>query len=118
MIAAGQKPQALLRFVEQFGLGQNAAADRDHRVGGEDESAAQFVVEPDIVERHLGLFARQPVGIGARDLAALRRLVDIRGLERVGHDAGLVDQREAPRRAGGEDKFGAADHLVSLKIFW
>ena len=37
MIAAGQKPQALRRFVEQFRLRQDAAADRDHGVGGEDD---------------------------------------------------------------------------------
>ena len=36
VIAAGQQPQALRRFVEQLGLGQDAPADRDHRVGGED----------------------------------------------------------------------------------
>ena len=72
VIAARQQAQALRRFVEQFGLRQNAAADRHHGVGGEDEGAAQFVVELDVVERRRRLGVRQPVGIGARDLAAAR----------------------------------------------
>ena len=99
MVAARQQSQTLRRLVEQFGLRQNAAADRHHGIGGKDVGAAQFVVELDVIERHLGLGLGQPVGIGARDLAALGRLVDIRGLERIRFDAGLIDQGEPARRA-------------------
>jgi hypothetical protein len=112
MIAARQQAQALRRFVEQFGLGQNAPADRHHRVGGQDVGAAQFVVEQHIGQRHFRLGAGQPVGIGARDLAAARAFVDIRRLERVRLDTRLIDQREAPGRTGSEHEFGPADHLV------
>ncbi len=61
-------------------------------------------------ERRLGLAARQAVGAGARQLAAFGRLVDVGRAQRVGLDAGLVDEREAPRRAGGEHEFRTADH--------
>ena len=36
---------ALRRFVEQFRLGQDAAADRHHGIGGQDISAAQIFVD-------------------------------------------------------------------------
>ena len=46
VVAAGKKPQALPGFVEQFGLRQDAPADRHHGVGGDDEGAAQILVRP------------------------------------------------------------------------
>ncbi len=85
-------------FVEQFRLRQNAAADRDDGVGGEDIGAAQFVIELDGFQRRMGLGVRQPVGVGARQLATLRRLVDVRGLERVRLDPALIEQGETARR--------------------
>jgi len=67
------------------------------------------------VERRLGLLRRQPCRTGARQLTALRRLVDIGRAQRVGLDAGLVDQREAGRgRAGGEHELRATDHLAII----
>ena len=71
----------------------------------------QLVVDAHHGERSLGLHARQPHGAGARQFAAFRRLVDIGRAQRVGLDAGLVDQREPARRAGGKDEFWSADHL-------
>jgi len=84
MIAARQQPQALRGFIHQIGLGQDAAADRDHGIGREDEGAAQFVVELDGFERRVGLGAGEAVGAGARQLAPLRRLVDIGRAQRSG----------------------------------
>ena len=110
MVAAGQEPQALRRLVEQLGLGQDAAADRDHGVGGEDEGAFELFVGAHHCERHFRLLAREPRGAGARQFAALRRLVDVGRTQRVGLDAGLVDKREPARRAGGEHEFRPADH--------
>src|SRR5262249_26933323 len=42
MITAGQQTQALGGFVDQLGLGQDAPADRNHGIGGEDISALPF----------------------------------------------------------------------------
>src|SRR6202167_1528003 len=44
MITAGQKAQTLRRLIEQFRLGQNAASDRDHGIGGENESAFKLFI--------------------------------------------------------------------------
>ena len=116
MVAAGEQPQALRRFVEQLGLRQDAPADGDHGVGGEDVGALEFVVETHHFERGLGLGARQPVGASARQLAAFGRLVDVGWAQRVGLDTGLVDQHHPAGRAGGENEFGAADHVFPMKF--
>ena len=108
MVAPRQQPQALRGLVDQIGLGQDAAADRDHGVGGENEGAAQFVVELHRFERGVRLGAGEAIGAGARQLAPLRGLVDIGRTQRVGLDAGLVEQAEPSRRTGGENEFGAA----------
>ena len=114
VVAARQQPQALRGLVDQIGFGQDAPADRDHGVGGEDEGAAQFVIELHRFQRGIGLGARQPVGAGARQLAPPRRLVDVGRAQRVGLDAGLVEQRQAPRRAGSKYEFGTAEHADVL----
>jgi hypothetical protein len=67
----------LRRFVEQLRLGQNTPADGDHGVGGEDVGAFELLVDAHHVERCFRLVAGEPRGAGARQLAALRRLVDI-----------------------------------------
>ena len=95
MVATRQQPQALRGLVDQVGLRQDAAADRDHGVGGENERAAQLVVELDRLERGIGFGARQPVGAGARQFAPLRRLIDVGGTQRIGLDAGLIEQGSA-----------------------
>src|SRR5262245_55626869 len=45
MIAAREQPQALRSLIHQIGLRQDATAHRHHGVGGEDEGAAQLIVE-------------------------------------------------------------------------
>ena len=64
------------------------------------------------LERRFGLGAGEPRGAGARQFASLRRLVDVGRAQRIGLDAGLVDQREPARRAGSEHEFRAADHRL------
>ena len=111
MSAAGEQPQTLRRFVEQFSLRQDAAAHGDDGIGGEDVGAFEFVVDADHGERRFRLRAREAHRAGARQLAAFRRFVDVGGAQRVGIDAGLVDQREPARRAGSQHEFWTADHL-------
>ncbi len=108
------KPQALRRLVEQLRLRKNAAADSHHRVGGQDKGAAQFIVELHIFQRRRGLGVRQPRCVGARNLAAPRRFIEVRRLERIGLDAGLIDQGKPARRTGSEHEFGTADHHVRV----
>jgi hypothetical protein len=108
VIAVREQPQALRGLVDQVRLRQDAAADRDHGVGREDEGPAQLVVELHRFQRGVGLGPRQPVGAGARQLAPLRGLVDVGRAQRIGLDAGLVEQGKASRRTGGENEFGAA----------
>src|SRR6266487_2088971 len=95
-----KKPPALRRLIEQFSLRQNAAADRDHGIGSEDVGTSEVIVDAHHAERRFGLVAREPGGVGARQLAPLRCLVDVGGPQRVGFDADLVDEREPARRAG------------------
>src|SRR5262249_9636584 len=111
MVAAGQKPQALRRLVEQFGLRQDAAADRYDGICGEDERALQFLIKPQHRKRRFGLTARKTGSAGARQFSALRRFVNIGRTQSVGFDPSLVNQREPARGAGRENEFGPADHL-------
>ena len=111
VIAPGKQSQALRRLVEQFRLRQNAPADGDNGVGGQNVGPFEVIVDAHHAERCFGLVAREPGGIGARQLAPLRRLVDIGGPQRVGFDADLVDKRKPARRAGGQNQFWTADHL-------
>src|SRR5215831_18117052 len=114
MIATRQQPQALCCLVDQLGLRQDAAADRHHGIGGQDESAIDVVIDADPGKRGRGLSISQPVGADARQLAVERCLVDLGRTQRVRLDAGLVDQAEATRRTGSEDEFGPADHEGKL----
>ena len=92
VIAPRQEPQALRSFVEQFGLWQDAPADGDHGVGGEDIGALELVIEPHGFERRLGLGAGEPIGAGTRQLAALRSLIELGRTQRVGLDTDLIDE--------------------------
>ncbi|MHC2276442.1 hypothetical protein ACVME8_003053 [Bradyrhizobium diazoefficiens] len=78
------------------------------------KGAAQFVVELHRFQRRIRLGPCEAIGAGARQLASLRRLVDVGRPERIRLDAGLVEQRQAPRRTGGKYEFGAAKHQVIL----
>ena len=97
-------------LVHQVGLRQDAAADCDHGIGGENEGAAQLVIELHGFERGVGLGARQAVGAGARQLTPPGGLVDIGRTQRVGLDAGLIEQAEPSRRTGSKNDFGTAKH--------
>jgi len=85
--------------------------DGDHRVGGQDVGTLQLLVDAHLCQCGLGFGARKPHRAGARQLAAFRRFVDVGGAQRVGFDAGLVDQRQPARRTRSQDEFWAADHL-------
>src|SRR5262249_39830536 len=50
-------------------------------------------------------------------LAPPRRLVDIGRPQRIRLDTGLVEQREAAWRTGGENEFGAAEHQEWCRRF-
>ena len=107
MIAARQQAQALRGFVDQIGLRQDAASNRDHRVGSKDERPPQLIVELHRFERGVGLGAGKPVGAGARQLAPFGGFIDIGGTESIGLDAGLIKQTETARRTGSKNEFGA-----------
>jgi hypothetical protein len=111
MITAGQETQALGGFIDQLGLGQDAPANRHHGIGSQDIGALQFFVGTHEIKRDLGLGAREPIGASARQFASLRRLIDIGRAQRVGLDAGLIDERDPARRARSEDELWTADHF-------
>ena len=117
VIAAGQQPQALPRFVQQFGLRQDATSYGDHRVGGQHVSAFELIVDAHEFERSLGLGPREAVRAGAGELAALGGFINIGWPQRIGLDACLIDQCDSPGRPGGEDEFGPADHVVRRKAY-
>ncbi len=79
----------------------------DHGIGGEDIGAAQFLVRAAQLERRFRLGAREAVGAGARQFALEGRLVDIGGPQRIGLDAGLVEQAQPARRTGSEARVWA-----------
>ena len=111
MITPGQKTQALRGFVEQLRLGQNAPSDRDHGIGGENESAFKLVIDAHHGQCGLGLAAGKPRGTSPRQFAPFRSFVDIGRPQRVRLDARLINQCEPARRTGSEHEFWAADHL-------
>src|SRR5258707_14007455 len=97
MIAARKQPQALRRLVDQLGLRQDAAADRHHGVGGQDEGAVYVVVDPNSGQRRRGLGVSQPVGAYARQLARKWCLVEIGGAEGAVLEARPVDEGNTGR---------------------
>ena len=111
VIATGQQPQALRGLVDQLGLGKDAPADRDHGVGGDDVGALELFVGAHMIERNLGLGARQPIGAGARQLSPLRGLIDIGRSQPVGLDAGLIEEGDAAGRPGREDELLPTCHF-------
>jgi len=113
VVAPGEETQALRRLVEQFCLGKNAPTDRDNGIGGQNKGTTQLVVQIHISERRRGLGMGKPRGVGARNLAAMRRLIEVRRLQRIGFDPSLIDQSKPSRRAGRKDEFWATDHLTA-----
>ena len=100
-------PEARRRLVHHLGLRQDAAPDRDHRVGGEDEGFGEIVAVARRLPRDLGLRAGEALCELARRLGLQRRFVDIGRKKRVGLDAGLLQEREATRRAGRQHELRA-----------
>ena len=79
-------------------LGQDPPADRDHRVGGQHQRVG-------LARRdRLGLLARQPQRMVARQLALGHALVDVGGDDGIGHDADAGEQVEAARARRSEDQ--------------
>src|SRR5262245_6260555 len=54
---------------------------------------------------------RKARGVGARNFSTVRRFIEIDGFERIRLDPGLIDERQAARRAGSKHEFGTANHL-------
>ena len=108
MVAAREQTQTLRCFVHQFRLRQNAATHGNHGVGSQNVRPAQFVIELHRFQRGIGFRSRQPICAGARQFTAFRRLVDIRGAQRIRLDTGLIEQAETAGRAGSKHEFGTA----------
>ena len=87
--AAGQQRQAGADLFRGFGFGQNAAAERDHGIGGEHEAAG--------TRCGVGLGAGHPARVQARGFVACRGFVDVGGDDAVGREADLVKQHQATR---------------------
>src|SRR5262249_21678873 len=113
MIASRKQTQALRRLVEQFCLGKNTPTDRDNGISGQNKGAAQLIVQIHISQRRRGLGMGKARRVSAWNLAAMRRLVEVRRLQRIGLDPGLIDQGKPSRRTGRKDEFWATDHLTA-----
>ncbi len=99
--------QTVLRLFAGLAFRQDAPADRDDRVGGDEIGADQLgLLVLDLV-RGLRLAGRQALREKAGRLAALRSLVDLGRKQRVDLEPRLLQEREAPGRGGGEHEPGA-----------
>ena len=91
--AAGEKFQALARFVFGFGFGENVAAASDDRIGGQNESV-------DVVWGcGLRFFLGEAFGERARQLVFFWDLVDIRREDFVRRDADLLEKLQPSGRS-------------------
>ena len=97
--AAGEQAQTGGGVLDGLRLAEDAAADADHGIGGDDQRAGKLGLAFRERDRGGRLLVRQPLGEVARRLALLRRLVDGDRHHPVGLDADLGEQRQAPRRA-------------------
>jgi hypothetical protein len=91
--AAGEQAKAALGVGRFGGLGEDAAAAGDHRVGRDHEGGLAAEASHD--RGVLGL--RQAQRVGRRLLAGGRGLVDLRRFEARRLDAGLAQQRKPAR---------------------
>ena len=109
MPGAGEEVEAASGGRLVLGLRQDAAAARHHGVGREHDGAAA-------ARRHGGrLLLGEALGMLARQLAAVRRLVEDGRVDRVGLDADLAQEVEAPRRGGGQDERQDCGHLAGAR---
>ena len=98
MTAAGQQLHAGAERGLVLDLGQDPAANRDHRVGGEHQRFGMALLD------RIRLLDRQPQRMDARQFAGGNALVDMGGIDRVGHDADPGEQVEAARARRSEDQ--------------
>ena len=99
MAAARQQFQAGAHLLVVFRLGQDAPAAGHHRVGGQDESRCMIVRA---TARAFSAARRR--AWSARQFALADAFVDGGGNDGVGHDAGLGQQRQAPRAFAGQNQ--------------
>ncbi|ODN69568.1 hypothetical protein A6302_03113 [Methylobrevis pamukkalensis] len=111
MGAAREQREAVLGLLRGLGLGQDAPADGDHRVGGEHDVRAAVLRRVETQPGDLGLGAGEPLGELARMFGAAGGLVGLGRHQPVGRDADLREQREAARRTGGKNEEGRVGHL-------
>ena len=97
MAAAGQEIEAGAGLGGRFGLGQDAAADGHHGIGGEDEGA--------IAVRRLRLGAREALGVRAGRFALEGRFVGVGRGDGIWRDADLGQQGQAARAGGCQDQW-------------
>ncbi|MBS1165549.1 MAG: hypothetical protein H6R00_1574 [Proteobacteria bacterium] len=118
MRAAGQQRDAAFGVGKGFGLRQDAAADGDHRVGGQHQHlAARIILQRHAVGGDLGFGAGETAGKAARQFGVARGLVDVGRQHQVGRDAELIEQRHAARARRGQDQDGTIGHRAHPRAF-
>jgi hypothetical protein len=108
--AAREQAQAIGCLLHGLGLGQDAAANGHHRIGGQHQ---RIVAEPGhagLVLRRQGLEVGQALRQLARQLAPFGRLVDMGWHQMLRLDADLVEQGQPARRGGCQNQVGTAGH--------
>jgi len=105
MPAAGEECKAGAHGFGVFRLRQDAPPAGHRRVGAEHEHGRARELCRDGAD----LLARQPERVEPRQLAFQRGFVDGRGADRIGRNAGLRQQRLAPRTFARQQKAGRAD---------
>jgi hypothetical protein len=96
MGASRQQAQASGGLIGDLAFGQNAPPDADDRIGGDGEATTELRTFCGHRRRDRGLLRGEPLYESARRFAPARRLVDIGRDHRVGVDAHLRKQGEAP----------------------
>src|SRR5688572_5726321 len=109
---ARKEGEAAIGIVHRLGLRQEAPADGDDSVGGEDDRSRRFFLVELFARRLRLLLGEAHAGV-ARQLGTARCLVDRCRDDAVGLDADLREELKAPRRGGGEDELDAAGHWLS-----
>ncbi len=102
--AAGEEREAISHLLVRLRLGQDAPADGDHRVGGQEERGRPLPRSGG----GAGLRFGEALRIGAGEFAAVDGFVDAGGPDRAGHDARLGEQGQAARTFARENEQGRA----------
>jgi hypothetical protein len=93
----GERPEERLRLRRVPGFAEDPAAQRDGRVGTEDDILLARLHRRD-------LLGGDACAIGAREFPLPGVLVDIGGADGVGHDAQNGQKLQPPWAAGAENK--------------